>query len=171
MSTNDQVLTGASPGRPSLGTTTEEAAGVDVQALGLAALTWRRFRKHKLALIGGVVIVVLTLAAILAPLIAPYDPNYGDFAAFNAAPSAAHWLGTDFGGRDMLSRILYGGRISLLIGFTSMITAILFGTLLGAIAGYCGGWIDNVLMRLTDVVLSFPLYLLLFGLSAFIAVS
>jgi peptide/nickel transport system permease protein len=169
MSINDQVLAGASPGRPGMGTTTDEAAGIPVQSLGLAALTWRRFRRHKLALVGGVVIVMLALAAILAPLIAPYDPNYGDFAAFNAAPSAAHWLGTDFGGRDMLSRLLYGGRISLLIGFTSMITAISFGTLLGAIAGYCGGWIDNVLMRLTDVVLSFPLYLLLFVLSAFIA--
>jgi peptide/nickel transport system permease protein len=169
MSINDQVLAGASPGLPSMGTTTEEAAGIPVQSLGLAALTWRRFRRHKLALVGGGVIVMLTLAAILAPLIAPYDPNYGDFAAFNAAPNAAHWLGTDFGGRDMLSRLLYGGRISLLIGFTSMITAISFGTLLGAIAGYFGGWIDNVLMRLTDVVLSFPLYLLLFVLSAFIA--
>ena len=169
MSINDQVLAGASPGRPGTGTTIDEAAGIPVQSLGLAALTWRRFRRHKLALLGGGVIVVLTLAAILAPLIAPYDPNYGDFAAFNAAPGAAHWLGTDFGGRDMLSRLLYGGRISLLIGFTSMITAISFGTLLGAIAGYFGGWIDNVLMRLTDVVLSFPLYLLLFVLSAFIA--
>ena len=169
MSINDQVLAGASPGLPSMGTTTDEAAGVPVQSLGLAALTWRRFRRHKLALVGGVAIVVLTLAAILAPLISPYDPNHGDFAAFNAAPSTAHWLGTDFGGRDMLSRILYGGRVSLLIGFTSMITAISFGTFLGAVAGFFGGWVDNVIMRLTDVVLSFPLYLLLFVLSAFIA--
>jgi peptide/nickel transport system permease protein len=162
MSTNDQLLVETGPGRPGAGAALDEAAGVPVQALSLAALTWRRFRRHRLALVGGLVIIV-------APLIAPYNPNYGDFAAFNAPPSAAHWLGTDYGGRDLLSRLLYGGRISLLIGFTSMITAITFGTLLGAVAGYFGGWIDNVIMRLTDVVLSFPLYLLLFVLSAFIA--
>src|SRR5919202_1106022 len=123
MSTNDQLLVGTSPGLPSMGTTTDEAAGVPMQSLGLAALTWRRFRRHKLALVGGVVIVMLALAAILAPLIAPYDPNYGDFAAFNAAPSAAHWLGTDFGGRDMLSRILYGGGLSLPLGVPATVLA------------------------------------------------
>jgi len=109
------------------------------------------------------------LLAILAPVIAPYNPNKGDFAAFSAPPSTAHLLGTDFGGRDLLSRLLFGARISLLIGFSSMVTAIIVGTLLGATAGYFGGWIDNAIMRLTDVVLSFPLYLLLFVLSAFIA--
>src|SRR5919204_2975821 len=117
MSINDQVLAGASPGLPSMGTTTDEAAGVPVQSLGLAALTWRRFRRHKLAVVGGVAIVMLALTAGLAPLIAPYDPNYGDFAAFNAAPSAAHWLGTDFGGRDLLSRLLYGGPPPPLVRF------------------------------------------------------
>src|ERR687886_520876 len=133
MSTNDQLLVGTSPGRPDTGTTMDEAAGIGVQSLGLAALTWRRFRKHKLALVGGVVIVVLTLAAILAPLIAPYDPNYGDFAAFNAAPGAAHWLGTDFGGRDMLSRILYGGGVSLFIRFQPINQALSLGTVFGGI--------------------------------------
>jgi peptide/nickel transport system permease protein len=139
------------------------------ESVTLAGLVWRRFRRHKLAMVAAVVLLLLAVSAIFAPLIAPYNPNKGDFSAFSAAPSSAHLLGTDFGGRDVLSRILFGGRISLLIGFSSMVTAIAFGTLLGAIAGYFGGWIDNVIMRLTDVVLSFPLYLLLFVLSAFIA--
>ncbi|MDB5074321.1 MAG: peptide transporter permease [Chloroflexi bacterium] len=142
---------------------------VDVRHLGFVALAWRRFRKHKLALVAAVLLIMLTGSAILAPWVSPYDPNHGDFSAFNSAPTSAHPMGTDFTGRDILSRVLYGGRISLLIGFSSMLTAIVFGTMLGAVAGYFGGWVDNLIMRLTDVVLSFPLYLLLFVLSAFIA--
>lgn len=143
----------------------------DVHAQSLAALTWQRFRRHKLAMVAAVLLTLLAVSAIFAPWLAPYNPNHSDFAAFNAPPSASHLMGSDSAGRDVLSRVLYGGRISLLIGFGSMITAIAFGTLLGSIAGYYGGWIDNVIMRLTDVVLSFPLYLLLFVLSAFIAGS
>jgi peptide/nickel transport system permease protein len=142
---------------------------LDVRHHTLAGLTWQRFRRHKLALVASVVLLLLTTSAILAPLLAPFNPNHMDFASFNGAPSHAHPFGSDFSGRDVLSRVLYGGRISLLIGFTSMITAITIGTILGALAGYFGGWIDNVIMRMTDVVLSFPLYLLLFVLSAFIA--
>ena len=125
--------------------------------ISLAQLTWRRFLRHKLALTGGVVLLLLAVSAILAPVIAPYNPNHSDFAAFGAAPSSAHLLGADFAGRDMLSRILYGGRVSLLIGVVSMVTAILVGTVLGSLAGFFGGWVDNAIMRLTDVVLSFPL--------------
>ncbi len=143
---------------------------VETKHLSLMNLAWRRFRKHKLALVATVLIVLLTGSAVLAPWIAPHDPNFEDYNAFNGAPpSSAHIMGMDFSGRDVFSRILYGGRISLLIGFSSMITAILLGTFLGAVAGYFGGWIDNIVMRLTDVMLSFPLYLLLFVLSAFIA--
>ncbi len=109
------------------------------RTVGLTALAWRRFRQHRPAVAGIVVLLVLTAATVLAPLIAPYDPNHGDFAAFNAAPSGAHLLGTDFGGRDVLSRALYGGRISLLIGGAPMLSAVLLGTLLGALAGYAGG--------------------------------
>ena len=144
-------------------------AELDVRHHTLAGLTWRRFRKHKLALIASVILLLLTTSAVFAPLLAPFSPNHMDFASFNGAPSHAHPFGSDFSGRDVLSRVLFGGRISLLIGFTSMITAITIGTVLGALAGYFGGWVDNVIMRMTDVVLSFPLYLLLFVLSAFIA--
>jgi peptide/nickel transport system permease protein len=147
----------------------EEGGELSAQALTLRQLAWRRFRRHRLAMVAAALLLLLTVSAIFAPWISPYNPNHEDFSQFNGAPTAAHPLGFDFSGRDVLSRVLFGGRISLLIGFSSMITAIAFGTLLGAIAGYFGGWIDNVIMRLTDVVLSFPLYLLLFVLSAFIA--
>ncbi len=154
-----------SPGIPAAAEDDLAAAG----SLGLAALVGRRFRRHPLALYGAGMLIILASAAILAPWIAPYNPNRGDFAAFNTAPGSAHVLGADFGGRDLLSRLLYGGRVSLLIGVTTMLTAISVGTLVGSIAGYAGGWIDNALMRLVDTVLSFPLYLLHFVLSAFIA--
>ena len=147
-----------------------EAESVDARHLSLLSLAWRRFRKHKLALIATVLLVLLAGSAILAPWIAPYDPNFENYNAFDGAPpTGAHIMGLDFAGRDVFSRVLYGGRISLLIGFSSMISAITLGTLLGAVAGYFGGWVDNVVMRLTDMMLSFPLYLLLFVLSVFIA--
>ncbi len=148
--------------------TAPDDGGIDGQGAGFADLVWRRLRRRRVALAAAAILALVVLVTLLAPLIAPYDPNYGDFAAFNAPPSPAHPLGTDFGGRDLLSRLLYGGRISLLVGFASMLTALLVGTLLGAIAGYAGGWLDSLIMRLTDVVLSFPLYLLLFALAAFL---
>ena len=147
-----------------------ETETVETQHIGFVALVWRRFRKHKLALIATVLLVLLAGSAILAPWIAPYDPDHVDYSAFNGTPpTSAHIMGRDFSGRDVFSRVLFGGRISLLIGFSSMATAIVLGTFLGAIAGYFGGWVDNIVMRLTDVMLSFPLYLLLFVLSAFIS--
>ena len=169
MTARDDTLLAPDPDLPGTQTVAAEMDGLAAHTLGLGALTWWRFRRHKAALVGAVVLAILTVATILAPWIAPYNPDNGDFTNLNAAPSAAHVLGTDLAGRDMLSRLLYGGRISLLIGFSSVVTSILVGALLGSIAGYFGGWIDNLVMRLTDVVLSFPLYLLLFVLSAFIA--
>jgi peptide/nickel transport system permease protein len=147
----------------------EDRDALSTESVTLTGLAWRRFRRHKLAMMAAVVLLLLTMSAVFAPWIAPHNPNFEDFSQFNGAPTYAHPMGFDFSGRDVLSRVLYGGRVSLLIGFSSMITAIVLGTVLGAIAGYFGGWVDNVIMRLTDVVLSFPLYLLLFVLSAFIA--
>lgn len=136
--------------------------------LGLWALAWRRFRRHRLAPVAAVVLLLLALSAALAPWIAPYNPDSLDYMAFNSPPTWAHPMGTDFSGRDVLSRVLYGGRISLLIGVCAMLGSVTLGTLLGAIAGYVGGWVDTLIMRLTDMVLSFPLYLILFVLAAFI---
>jgi peptide/nickel transport system permease protein len=123
----------------------------------------RHLRGNKLVLAGLGVIVLLYLIALLAPLIAPYDPiEQRDIVALGYnAPSAQHWFGTDRFGRDILSRILYGARISLSIGFVAVAISITLGTLLGAIAGFFGGKVDAAAMRFTDMVLAFPRLVLL----------
>lgn len=123
----------------------------------------RHFKKSKIALSGLVILVLMYVIALLAPLLAPYDPiAQTDIVATSfLAPNGEHWLGTDRFGRDILSRILYGARISLAIGFIATLISITLGTMLGAIAGYFGGKIDAVLMRFTDMVLAFPRLVLL----------
>lgn len=96
------------------------------------------------------------LAAVLAPAIAPYDPITQDLSMRLKAPSAIHWFGTDNFGRDIFSRVIYGGRYSLLAGCLSVIIAGIIGTFYGALAGYAGGWLDNVMMRFSEMILSFP---------------
>lgn len=120
---------------------------------------WRRFRKHKLGLFSLYLLVFIVVAALLAPVIAPFDPNK-TVASFNQGPSATHWLGTDQVGRDLLSRLLYGTRISLLVGFMVTLISTAVGVFLGLLSGYFGGWLDVLIMRFTDMVMSFP-YLLL----------
>lgn len=123
----------------------------------------RHFKKSKIALSGLVILVLMYAIALLAPLLAPYDPiAQTDIVATSfMAPNGEHWLGTDRFGRDILSRILYGARISLAIGFIATLISVTLGTMLGAIAGYFGGKIDAVLMRFTDMVLAFPRLVLL----------
>jgi peptide/nickel transport system permease protein len=124
--------------------------------------TWQRFRRHRLALFGALVIALLSLAAIFAPWIAPYNPYLPDPFNMIALPSPVHWLGTDQNGSDVLSRLIYGGRYSLGIGFSAALLSTIVGLVIGAVAGWQGGWIDNVLMRFVDLMLSFPsLFLLL----------
>jgi peptide/nickel transport system permease protein len=127
------------------------------------AIAARHFRRNTLAMVGLGVVVILYLVALLAPLIAPYDPIVqGDIVRDGyLGPHAGHWLGTDQFARDMLSRIIYGARISLSIGFVAVAIAIVLGSLLGAIAGYLGGRLDSVLMRFTDMVMAFPRLVLL----------
>jgi peptide/nickel transport system permease protein len=115
----------------------------------------KRFLKHRLAVIGLVAIIVLVLAAIFAPWIAPYNP-YSIANSFGAAPSAEHILGTDPVGRDVLSRLIYASRVSLLVGLGSVAINVVIGVLLGAISAYFGGWIDMLFMRITDIFMSFP---------------
>lgn len=119
----------------------------------------RRFLRHRLAVVFTIVFVVLSLIALLAPWIAPYDPN-AISASFSAPPNALHWLGTDQIGRDVLSRLIYGMRISLLVGICATLISITIGVVLGLIAGYFGGIIDALIMRFTDMVMSFPYILL-----------
>ena len=119
----------------------------------------RRLRKHHLAAVSFVVLIILGGAALLAPVIAPYDPD-AIVGPFSGAPSREFWLGTDQIGRDVLSRLLYAMRISLLVGIMATLISTVIGVILGLVAGYFGGVIDMVLMRFTDMVMSFPYILL-----------
>ena len=120
---------------------------------------WRRFKRHRLGMISLVLVLILGLAAILAPVIAPYDPN-AITGSFAGTPDLEHWLGTDQVGRDVLSRLLYGMRVSLLVGVMATLISTVIGVVLGLIAGYFGGVADMVIMRFTDMVMSFPYILL-----------
>ncbi len=136
---------------------------------GLARQVWRRFARHRLAVAGLAVIIALFLAAVFAPLIAPYDPEQVNPIERHHPPfSTGHLLGTDEIGRDVLSRLLYAGRVSLTVGFAAMAVTIVVGSLVGVVAAYYGGTVDTVLMRLTDVFLSFPTIYLLLVLAAFV---
>ena len=128
-----------------------------------------RFIRNRTAIMGAIFLIVLFLFCFVGPLLWRLDPNMinvDNVSSTFASPSLAHPLGTDDVGRDEMARVMAGGRVSLLIGLTSMLMAIIFGIGVGSFAGYYGGVIDNVLMRFTDVILAVPLYLLLFVLSA-----
>ncbi len=129
-------------------------------------LAWLRLRRAKLALAGLVVFLTMVVIAIFAEWIAPYGKNEIDLFSITAAPSRDHWLGTDGLGRDVLSRLIYGGRLSLWIGVSSAILAVAIGTVIGAFAGYYGGKIDGALMRYVDLMLAFPSIFLLLIISA-----
>ncbi len=136
---------------------------------------WKRFRKHRLALVGAVVIIFIALIAIFAKFLAPADPNYIDQVNWQGTPLAPgvahHILGTDENGRDLLSRLMFGAQISLTVAFSAVLMELTIGTIVGAIAGYYGGWTDYALMRVTDVFLSIPLLPLLLVLTAIVAAS
>ena len=120
---------------------------------------------------GFIIIVVVFLLAMLAPLIAPYDPDDINVKSILIAPTWQHWMGTDGLGRDVLSRMLYGGRISLLVGLVAVGISTIIGIILGAIAGYYRGWVDTVIMRLVDVMLSIPSFFLILAVIAFLTPS
>ncbi|RFZ87435.1 ABC transporter permease [Shinella sp. WSJ-2] len=125
--------------------------------LGRAYVAWRRFTANKLAVIGLVIILGLVFLAIFAPLLAPHSPYIGDLAkARLLPPGSVHWLGTDDQGRDILSRLIYGSRLTLQVVLLVAVIAAPIGLLVGTVAGYAGGWVDAVLMRITDIFLAFP---------------
>lgn len=132
---------------------------------------WWALRRNRLALAGGVVVVSLALLALLAPVISPRDPNRLDVKRILDAPSKAHPLGTDQLGRDVLSRMLYGARVSLAVGFVSVGIAAVIGIVLGSLAGYHGGTTDATVMRLVDLMLVFPRFFLLLAVLAFLRPS
>ena len=127
---------------------------------------WRQFRKQRLGLIGGGILCMLLLVALLAPVLAPYDPLAQDLYQRLQPPSIDHWFGTDDFGRDILSRIVYGSRISLRIGLIAISLALTGGTLFGLVAGYRGGMVDMLIMRLMDLMLAFPSILLAIAIVA-----
>ncbi len=137
-------------------------------------MNWPLIKKalsNPLALAGFIIILLIFLLAMLAPLIAPYDPNEINVKAILLGPSMQHWMGTDGLGRDVLSRMLHGGRISLLVGLVAVGISNLIGILLGAIAGFYRGWVDICIMRLVDVMLSIPSFFLILAVIAFLTPS
>ncbi|NMB02440.1 MAG: ABC transporter permease [Firmicutes bacterium] len=117
---------------------------------------WRRFRRNKLALVGGIVVLLIILAAVFAPYVATHSYSRQNLRARLSAPSSEHLLGTDGYGRDVFSRVVWGARVSLQIGFGAAGLAVLIGVFLGSIAGYYGGFIDSVIMRFVDIMMCIP---------------
>lgn len=128
----------------------------------------RRFLRHRLAMFGLVVVVAFILVALLAPWIAPYDPVQTSWARIRRPPSELHWFGTDENGRDVLSRVIWGARASLMAGVISVLGAMLIGVPLGLLAGLAGGWVDALLSRIADAMLSVPFLILAIALAAFL---
>ncbi len=120
----------------------------------------RRLRRDKLAVVGAVLLTSILLCAIVGPYVAPYDPYLQDLKERRSGPSSKHWLGMDEFGRDILSRLLYGASNTLIIGFLSVAIGLFIGTILGLISGYYGGFLDNCIMRIMDLMLAYPYFLL-----------
>ena len=149
----------------------EESAALQRQRKSQLRLIAERFARNKVAVVGLVSLAIISVLAILAPLIthqtATFNPaDHTDLGNALAGPSLQHLLGTDDVGRDEFARLLFGARVSLLIGTVSMLVTIFIGVTIGALAGYYGGWVDNLIMRITDAFLAVPLYFILFVLSA-----
>jgi ABC-type dipeptide/oligopeptide/nickel transport system permease subunit len=130
-----------------------------------------KFRRNKPAVVGAFIVGFIALAAVLAPLIAPYDPFQTSFTSIRQAPSALHWFGTDELGRDIFSRMLYGARASLMAGVVSVAIAVAIGVPLGLVAGYFGSYVDMAISRLTDALLAIPFLILAIALAAFLGPS
>jgi peptide/nickel transport system permease protein len=132
------------------------AARPEVGGEGYWQIAWRRFKKHRVAIVGASVILLFVATAVFAPFLTRYEFDQIDLYRRKAAPSFSHPLGTDELGHDVFTRLLYAGRISLTVGFTAAFTAAVLGTLVGGVSGFYGRWLDNVLMRITDVMFSIP---------------
>ncbi len=152
----------------------------DTDAVYSKVTFWTRLRRHKLAVTGLVVLILIVLAAVFAKQLAPFDPDAIDNVhwlgnplppCFESTLCGGHLLGSDEVGRDLLSRLLYGARVSLQVGIFAVVMEVTIGTILGAIAGFYGGWVDWAIMRVTDVFLSIPLLPLLLVLTAIVAAS
>ncbi len=133
-----------------------------------ARRAFRQFFRHWLAVFGLAVVVAFALAAVLAPWVAPYDPLQTSWSLVRKAPSAAHWFGTDENGRDVLARVIYGARASLMAGVVAVSLAGLIGVPLGLLAGLAGGWVETIISRVADAMLAVPFLILAIALAAFL---
>ena len=136
-----------------------------------AARAWRRLKRRKSAMAGLVIIIALIAIAVLAPVIAPYDPAKQSWTLVRKPPTWAHWLGTDESGRDLLSRVIWGARASLMAGVVSISIALSLGVPVGLLAGYRGGFVDALISRITDAMLACPNLILSIALAAFLGPS
>jgi peptide/nickel transport system permease protein len=138
------------------------------KAESFSAQTLYYLLRNRLAVIGGTLVALVFILSIFAPLFAPYNPSLIDIKSILVGPSSSHWLGTDDLGRDVLSRMLWGGRISLEVGFVAVGIATIIGIILGSLAGFYGGWIDSLVMRAVDIMLSIPtIFLILAAIAIF----
>jgi peptide/nickel transport system permease protein len=126
----------------------------------------KRFMRNKLAVAGLIVLSAFVILALLAPVVTPFKPDAINLTAIEMAPNAAHWLGTDEVGRDVLTRLLYGTRVSLLVGVCATLLQLIIGVVLGTLAGFYGGWVDNLIMRLVDIMMCFPFFIIAISLAA-----
>jgi len=138
-----------------------EGADVAFKHSFFYAVFWQRFKRNRMALAGAGVVLLLFLVSLLAPLIAPWEPNAINAWSVLSPPSWQHWFGTDELGRDVLSRIIYGARISLKVGFVAVGIAVSIGTVVGLVSGYYSGLVDTVMMRFVDIMLCFPAFFLI----------
>jgi len=144
----------------------DAADAADAAYASTAARGRRWRRRYGLAVFGGAIIAIWIIVAIFAPILAPYRPDFVDVTQRLLPPSSLHWLGTDTLGRDVLSRLIFGARVSLFVGIVVVFLGAVVGTLIGAIAAYAGGWVEHALMRFTDLVLCFPPIILAMAIAA-----
>jgi peptide/nickel transport system permease protein len=164
-------VTGATERTPSRPHWEGEASSTTALTVRTSPSVWKRFQRHRLAMVGLAILLVLVLLSVFAPLLTRHAPEAIDLSAYRLGPSAEHPLGTDKAGRDVFSRLLYAGRVSLSVGLVAVSIYTVIGVVLGALAGYFGGWIDAIIMRLADVVLSFPTLVIIITLASVLGPS
>ncbi len=136
--------------------------------VGRARMVLRRMLRRRATVVAGIVILLFIAVALLAPVIAPFDPLKSNFLEVRKAPSALHWMGTDEVGRDVVSRLVWGARSSMLAGLIPVVVALVLSVPLGVFSGYAGGWIDAVIMRITDAMLAVPFLIVAIAMAAFL---
>ncbi len=144
----------------------EKVADEKIDAVGPWMIAWRKFKANRVAMGGLIVFALIVLLVIIVPIIMGIDVNHYDTSIMNQKPSGAHLLGTDGQGRDCLFRLMLGGRISILVGVLAALLTVVFGCLIGGIAGFYGGWIDNLLMRFSEIVYSLPFTPMIIAIAA-----